>query len=119
MVTGRVPFTADTPLAVILKHISDPMPLPSALKTDIPAPIEQVILKALAKEPQDRFATAAEFLSAWKRALDEKDYSPRASKMISTPASIPPALGSVTKPLPNLEGLRAGQLAVWQAHVYY
>src|SRR6185503_2879149 len=101
MVTGRVPFTADTPLAVILKHISDPMPLPSALKTDIPAPIEQVILKALAKKPQDRFATAAEFLSAWKRALDEKDYSPRASKTISTPASIPPALGSVTKTAPK------------------
>src|SRR6185503_5400490 len=108
MVTGRVPFTADTPLAVILKHISDPMPLPSALKTDIPAPIEQVILKALAKEPQDRFATAAEFLSAWKRALDEKDYSPRASKMISTPASIPPALGSVTKTAP-----KSGRSAGW------
>jgi len=89
MVTGRVPFTADTPLAIILKHISDPMPLPSLLKPDIPASIERVILKALAKEPQDRFATAAEFLSAWKRALDEKDSVPRASKTISAPASSP------------------------------
>src|SRR5215204_4784318 len=64
MVTGQVPFTADTPLAIILKHISDPMPLPSLLKPDIPPSIERVILKALAKEPGDRFATAAEFLSA-------------------------------------------------------
>src|SRR6185503_15535415 len=101
MVTGRVPFVADTPLAIIFKHVSDPLPLPSLIKPDIPASIEQVILKALAKEPQDRFATAAEYLSAWKRALNEKDYSPCASKAISTPASIPPTLGSVTKTAPK------------------
>jgi len=71
MVTGRVPFVAETPLAVILKHVSDPLPLPSTLKPDIPEAIEKVILKALAKEPNDRFATVNEFLSAWKRALDE------------------------------------------------
>ena len=108
MVTGRVPFTADTPLAVILKHISDPMPLPSALKTDIPAPIEQVILKALAKEPQDRFSTAAEFLSAWKRALNEKDSVPRAAKTISVPVSIPPTRGSVAQAAP-----KSGRSAGW------
>jgi serine/threonine protein kinase/RNase P subunit RPR2 len=76
MVTGRVPFTADTPLAVILKHVSNPLPLPSTLKPDIPEAIEQVILKALAKNPDDRFATVAEFAAAWKRALNEKDSAP-------------------------------------------
>jgi serine/threonine protein kinase len=108
MVTGRVPFTADTPLAIILKHISDPMPLPSALKADIPAPIEQVILKALAKDPQDRFATAAEFLAAWKRALNEKDYVPRDSKTISTPASSPLTPVPVAKAAP-----KSGRSAGW------
>jgi len=72
MVTGRVPFIADTPLAVILKHVNDPMPLPSSIKADIPEAMERVLLKALAKNPNDRFATADEFVSAWKRALDEK-----------------------------------------------
>src|SRR5512143_99148 len=67
MVTGRVPYVADTPLAVILKQISDPLPLPSAVKADIPESIERVILKALAKEPADRYSTVAEFLAAWKR----------------------------------------------------
>ena len=108
MVTGRVPFTADTPLAIILKHISDPMPLPSLIKTDIPASIERVILKALAKEPQDRFATAAEFLSAWKRALDEKDSVPRAAKTISAPVSLPPTRGTVTQAAPQ-----SGRSAGW------
>src|SRR5258706_915939 len=76
MVTGRVPFTADTPLAVILKHVSNPLPLPSTIKPDIPEAIEQVILKALAKNPDDRFATVAEFAAAWKRALDARDSAP-------------------------------------------
>lgn len=69
MVTGRVPFSADTPMAVILKHLNDPLPLPTTVKSDIPPGIEQVILKALAKEPQDRFASTEEFVQAWKRAL--------------------------------------------------
>lgn len=78
MVTGRVPFTADTPLAVIFKHVSDPLPLPSTIKPDVPEAIEQVILKALAKQPEDRFATASEFLAAWKRAYTESESASRA-----------------------------------------
>ena len=88
MVTGQVPYTADTPLAVILKHVSDPLPLPSMVKTDIPPAIEQVILKALAKNPNDRFATTAEFVSAWKRALKEME----------TPARVPAKAATVVSP---------------------
>lgn len=69
MVTGRVPYMADTPLAVIYKHVNAPLPLPSTLKPDLPPQIEQVILKALAKSPEDRFDSAAEFITAWKSAL--------------------------------------------------
>ncbi len=99
MVTGSVPFVADTPLAVILKHISDPLPPPSIIKRDLPEPIERVILKALAKEPADRYASAEEFLTAWKRALDETESSSqgapepksaptsRAGVSVSTPAA--------------------------------
>jgi hypothetical protein len=71
LVTGRVPFSADTPMAVILKHLNDPLPLPTAVNSDIPQGIEQVILKALAKNPEDRFASTGEFISAWKRAFME------------------------------------------------
>jgi serine/threonine protein kinase len=70
MVTGSVPYTAETPLAVLFKHISDPLPPPSLVKPDVPASIEKVLLKALAKHPQDRFATVDEFVTAWKRALE-------------------------------------------------
>lgn len=86
MATGSVPFTADTPLAVLFKHIIDPLPLPSSLKPDLHPAIEKVILKALAKDPQDRFATAAEFLAAWKRALEEMETVRVAPEMKATPA---------------------------------
>ncbi len=93
MVTGSVPFTADTPLAVVLKHISDPLPLPSIIKPDIPAPIEQVILKALAKNPNDRFTTAAEFVAAWKRALEQFE------TIRHGPETVPPL---VSHPMPTV-----------------
>lgn len=116
MVTGRVPFVADTPLAVILKHISDPLPPPSIVKPDIPDPIERVILKALAKEPGDRYATAAEFLSAWKRALEEKETVRRAPEPKPAPAShagtIPPAPKAAPQPGRGRTGWVVGCLAI-------
>ena len=73
MVTGRVPFEAETPLAVILKHINAPLPLPTSIKPGISPAIERVLLKALAKSPDDRFASTNEFHEAWKKALAESD----------------------------------------------
>ena len=71
MVTGRVPFEADTPLAVILKHLNEPLPLPSSVKPGLPSSIEKVLLRVLSKNPAERYATAAEFLAAWKIALSQ------------------------------------------------
>lgn len=93
MMTGRVPFVADTPLAVILKHISDPLPPPSSVRPDIPLPIEQVIQKALAKEPDDRFKDTDEFLSAWKLALTSVD-------TLSVQPKIPPVSAPPTQEKP-------------------
>jgi serine/threonine-protein kinase len=64
--TGRVPFTADTPLAVLLKHVRDPIPLPPS--TDVPEHQSQVLLKALAKTPADRWPTAKAFVDALQQA---------------------------------------------------
>ncbi len=64
MVTGRVPYEAETPMAVMIKHITDPLPLPRTVKPDVPEPIERVILRALAKNPADRFQTAGDMVQA-------------------------------------------------------
>jgi len=130
LVTGRVPYVADTPLAVILKHLSDPLPLPSVIKSDIPDAIEQVILKALAKNPTDRFGTTGEFVTAWKRALQtvetvrsEADMLPTyvSKPPVSQPASSPPPppriqpvsnTQTLTKPGRTTTGLAIGCIAV-------
>jgi serine/threonine-protein kinase len=64
LVTGRVPFDADTPFALIMKHVSEPVPPPRSLKADLPEAIEPVIQKALAKQPEARYQTAGELASA-------------------------------------------------------
>lgn len=62
MTTGRLPYDADTPLAVILKHVNEPIPQPTAFNEDIPPEIQAVIVKALAKDPNERYQTARELM---------------------------------------------------------
>ena len=67
MATGKQPFDAETPIAVMVKHVHEPLPLPRTLNPAIPASLEKVLVKALAKDPRDRYATAGEMV----RILDE------------------------------------------------
>lgn len=55
LLTGQKPFSAETPLAVALKVMSDPLPKPSGLVSGIPEELEKVLYKALARDPQDRY----------------------------------------------------------------
>ena len=68
MLTGRVPFGADTPAAVLLSHVTKPMPSTRELRGELSAHIEEVLRRALAKRPEDRFQTAAAFVAALKPA---------------------------------------------------
>ncbi|MFC1489536.1 SUMF1/EgtB/PvdO family nonheme iron enzyme, partial [Thermodesulfobacteriota bacterium] len=70
MVVGVVPYKADTPMAVIYKHIHDPLPLPRHRVPDLPESVERVILKALAKDPDDRHATAIELADSLQSAVE-------------------------------------------------
>jgi serine/threonine protein kinase len=71
MLTGRVPFTGDSPVAISLKHIqASPMP-PSELNSTIPQAIEDVILKALAKDPNERYQQAEILAYAYWEALKQ------------------------------------------------
>jgi serine/threonine protein kinase len=69
MVTGTLPFDADTPLAVVMKHVNSPTPEPSSITPDIPWGLQEVIMKAMAKSPEDRFNSAGEMAAAL-RAVD-------------------------------------------------
>src|SRR5438094_6690159 len=58
MLTGKVPFTGDTPLEIAMKHLSEvPVP-PSEKRPDVPEDLDNIVLRALAKDPEDRYQTA-------------------------------------------------------------
>jgi len=67
MFTGRVPFSADTPLAILMKHLQEPIPLPPP--SEVPEPFTRAILKAVAKKPEERWNAASEFVAALEGAL--------------------------------------------------
>lgn len=93
MVTGKVPFDADTPVSVALKHMQeDPVP-PIELNPHLPEAVNKIILKALKKDPMLRYQTATELLQDLKMALknpsgdfvDDDEYDPTArTQRIST-----------------------------------
>ena len=69
LVTARLPFEADTPFAVVLKHINEPLQLPRQVNPEVPEAVERVILKAMAKNPDDRYQHVGEMLNDLKRAM--------------------------------------------------
>lgn len=60
MIAGRTPFTGDTPVAVASKHVRDLAPLPTDFNASIPPALEAVVMKAMAKDPANRYSTAEE-----------------------------------------------------------
>jgi len=69
LITGRTPFTADTPQAVIDKQIHDPLPRPTQYVTDLPEKVEHLLLKALAKAPENRYPGMGAFVKALEALL--------------------------------------------------
>jgi serine/threonine protein kinase/formylglycine-generating enzyme required for sulfatase activity len=67
LVTGRVPFDSDTPMAVLTKHVYEVPPPARTLNPDLPVAVEQVLQKALQKDPNARYQTAAEMAAELSR----------------------------------------------------
>jgi len=88
MLTRRPPYEADTPLAILMKHVNDPLPLPRLVEPTIPEPFERIVLKALAKQPEDRFQSADEMAHALHKAAGEAGIE--ISEQISRPLSFSP-----------------------------
>lgn len=71
MVTGRTPFQAETPLALIHMQMTAPLPPPKTFRPDLPDDAERVLLKALARESETRFPTCVQMAQAFARAVEE------------------------------------------------
>jgi len=59
LLTGEVPFTGDSPVEIAMKHLAEVPPLPSSLRPEVPEDLDLVVVRALAKEPADRYQSAA------------------------------------------------------------
>jgi serine/threonine protein kinase len=71
MLTGKPPFDADTPLAILMKHVNEPLPVPPTTGVVIPEAFERILLKVLSKNPDDRYQTAEEMAQAIRAAAEE------------------------------------------------
>jgi serine/threonine protein kinase len=116
MLTGRLPYEADTPLGVIMAHATKPIPDVRAHRPDLTEAMQLVILKAMAKEPANRYQSATALAEGFKAALEGKTVErPRAVQPpVSTlveqappPPEEPPATrrapADATPPLPPVE----------------
>src|SRR2546423_7653286 len=110
MLTGKVPFTGDTPLEIAMKHLSEvPVP-PSEARSDVPEDLDLVVLRALAKDPEDRYQTAEEMdadLARIQRGLSVSSETTDAATAVLAGAGISGA--------PTIIAPRATQVAPPQA----
>jgi len=81
MVSGRPPFEAESAMTLMMMHINDPVPDPKKLNPDVPDALVAVIQKALAKDPNNRYQTAAQMAAALRNSLSAGTSSPLATMM--------------------------------------
>lgn len=99
LITGSLPYKADTPLAVVFKHMTDPLPRPRLYVADLPDAVEQVVFKALAKDVSERYQTMGAFAAALEKLAQQYPTQEiQAQAPILTPARPVdvPAAGSPT-----------------------
>ncbi len=71
MATGRPPYQAETPPAIFVKHLHDPLPPPRSLNPSLPEAVERVILKSLAKRREDRYQTGGDMVQALRSVIPD------------------------------------------------
>jgi tRNA A-37 threonylcarbamoyl transferase component Bud32 len=100
MVTGEPPFVAETPLSVMMMHLQVPPPNLRVLQPDVPEAYVQILEKAMAKSPEDRYRSAADMRLAIEAALGNQSGqvgSVRGSQSMSSPPLVAPS-GTWTAP---------------------
>ena len=109
LLTGRPPFKGDSAVAVAYQHVEQIPPTPSSILSDIPDSLDRVVLKALAKNRDDRYRSAAEMLSDLQRVARGMDVGAPpadswatevlpASGLVGARASVPAATSTVSAP---------------------
>src|SRR5574341_40158 len=106
MLTGDLPFTADTPMGIAIKHITDPVPRVLNIAPDLPPRCEAVVVRAMNKDPENRYQTMAEMVADLRSAVST-DLGGMTTVMM-TPSTVPD-----TKELPAVAHIRPGAVPMW------
>ena len=96
MLVGEPPFSGKAAAAILMRHIFDPVPRPSARLAEIPAELDDVVVRTLAKDPDNRFASGADLARALDEALSAA--RPVSASFARFPDATP--AGTPTSPLP-------------------
>lgn len=99
LLTGRLPFVAETPMGVVLKHLYDDPPPPSTLRPDLPPAVDAVVLRAMRKEVSARFPSAGALAAALDAAWPDQARRSVARSRPAASASI--AARASTRPAPR------------------
>ncbi len=105
--TGHIPFQGPTDLMRMHAHLNDPVPSARAEQPEVPERLDQLVARAMAKRPEDRFESAGALAAALGDALEESDTAATVAELPATELAIvaePPtefATGAVTEPAPS------------------
>jgi serine/threonine protein kinase len=110
MLTGEVPFKADTPVGVVMKHARDPLPAPSQFHPDLPPAVDQVLRRALAKAPDARYQTAKELADVFETAITGAPLPIAVASPVTQPAPLP-AWPSLPEEIPEQPAADGGWLS--------
>lgn len=103
MITGHGPFEAETPMAMLLKHLNEPVPSLLGYRSDIAPQVDQVVQRATAKDPDERYPSATQMIDSLEAALQGRpvDITPppaptRRAEPQPVPSPVPPAESPAT-----------------------
>jgi eukaryotic-like serine/threonine-protein kinase len=100
MLTGKVPFTGDSAIEIAMKHLNELPKPPSKTRPEIPEELDQVVLRALAKAPEDRYQTAEEFAEDLHRVEAGLPLAPETAEAATALLTAPTAaIGGTTEVL--------------------
>lgn len=124
MLTGRVPFMGDTPIAIVMGHISKPLPSINQFNPEVPPSVEKVLVKALAKKAEERYESSGAFARAFVEALNDHAsvVDTLQTQVLETPAvgfSIPDRPSPITNYNPEAERLYQQARQQEQQNNYY
>src|SRR5215212_7187617 len=118
MLTGKQPYEADTPMAVAIKHITDPVPHIRNTNPQLPEAIDAIIQKAMAKNRNERFATALEMTTALGDVARDEPTRLQTQKLAlrtiveGSASKVAPTIKAGASAIPQRKGFRSLSIAV-------